>query len=124
MYISVSTSVCLFLPGCISSALSRRVSPGIACFCCSNNSVFESDLLFCAPDSARFELLMSWFSLPLGSSGNSWPQSGLINMHDALHPAFCFLESAPKLVSLERLSALEGFVDSAPGGFTTPDDVN
>lgn len=85
-------------------------------FFSSNNSVFKkSDLLFSPPDSARFELLMSRFSLPPGSFGNSWPQSGPISMHEALHP---------KLVSLEQLSALEGFVNSACGGFTTPDDVN
>lgn len=61
-------------------------------FFSSNNSVFQSELLFSPPDSARFESLMSWFSLPLGSSGNSWPQSGLISMHEALHPAFYFVE--------------------------------
>lgn len=57
----------------------------------SHNSVFKPEPLLSAPDSARFELLMSRFSLPLGSSGNSWTQSGLIGMHNA-HTAFYFVE--------------------------------
>lgn len=48
-------------------------------------------------------------SLPPGSSGNSWPQSGPSSVHEALRA---------KSVSLE-----EGLVDSACGGFTTPDEV-
>lgn len=64
------------------------------------------------PDSARCELLMSMFSLPLGSSGNSWPQSGLISMHEPLHPAFYLVEFLLfKLVG----SALESVVKSASG---------
>lgn len=48
-------------------------------------------------------------SLPPGSSGNSWPQSGPSSMHKALDA---------KSVSLE-----EGLVDSACREFTTSDEA-
>ncbi len=117
MFLSKSVSRSNSIYFCL-TASSHFVPPcftgDLLCFS-RNNTVFKSDLLFPPPDSARFELLMSRFSLPLGISWNSWPQSGLISMHNVLHPAFCFVEFAPKLVSLEELSALEGFLNSALG---------
>lgn len=86
IHMHVSTSVCVFVHHDIFSP--PRFTHGDLLFFSRNNPVFKSDLLFPPPDSAPFELLMSGFSLPLGSSGNSWPQSGLISMHKALHPAF------------------------------------